>query len=172
MFEYLAYYNIYHKVHYMYCIIRSECNIMNMLELCYFYLFFTNFQSDHCEMGKKSLVSSQSTGNVAYNWMAPDIIDDCPPCFASDMYSYCCVLWEMIKSKFLKKFLVSSTLNFYSKEYGFEFHLISLGPLLERVCFEFHLISFGLSLESIFRISFKYIITFGLFFFYLLQVHI
>ncbi|XP_048758966.2 uncharacterized protein LOC125668674 [Ostrea edulis] len=54
---------------------------------------------DHCEMGKKSLVSSQSTGNVAYNWMAPDIIDDCPPCFASDMYSYCCVLWEMIKNE-------------------------------------------------------------------------
>ncbi|XP_078318256.1 inactive serine/threonine-protein kinase TEX14-like isoform X2 [Crassostrea virginica] len=53
--------------------------------------------SEHCEMGRTSAVSSSCADNVAYNWMAPEIMNECPPSFASDMYSYCCVVWEMLK---------------------------------------------------------------------------
>ncbi|XP_062582846.1 probable serine/threonine-protein kinase roco7 isoform X1 [Saccostrea cucullata] len=52
---------------------------------------------DRCEMGKTSAVSSNHSDEVAYNWMAPEIMNENSPSFASDMYSYCCVLWEMIK---------------------------------------------------------------------------
>lgn len=61
-------------------------------------LSFANF-SDHCNMGKTSAVSSNRSDHVAYNWMAPEIMNQCPPSFASDMYSYCCVVWEMLKCK-------------------------------------------------------------------------
>lgn len=50
-------------------------------------------------MGRTSAVSSSCADNVAYNWMAPEIMNECPPSFASDMYSYCCVVWEMLKCK-------------------------------------------------------------------------
>ncbi|XP_065923799.1 uncharacterized protein [Magallana gigas] len=54
-------------------------------------------ESDHCNMGKTSAVSSNRSDHVAYNWMAPEIMNQCPPSFVSDMYSYCCVVWEMLK---------------------------------------------------------------------------
>lgn len=63
--------------------------------------------SDHCDMGKTSAVSSNCSDHVAYNWMAPEIMNQCPPSFASDMYSYCCVVWEMIKCKWLTDFMFS-----------------------------------------------------------------
>ncbi|KAL3876690.1 hypothetical protein ACJMK2_034494, partial [Sinanodonta woodiana] len=46
-----------------------------------------------CEMGKKSTVSS--TPQARISWMAPEIIHNLPPTPLSDMYSFCCVLWEI-----------------------------------------------------------------------------
>ncbi|XP_064627531.1 inactive serine/threonine-protein kinase TEX14-like [Lineus longissimus] len=45
---------------------------------------------------KMSLVAQNTYANAAYNWMAPEVMDGTPPSFASDLYSFCVVIWEML----------------------------------------------------------------------------
>lgn len=37
--------------------------------------------------------------NVAYNWMAPEIMNASSPSMASDVYSFAVVIWEMFHGK-------------------------------------------------------------------------
>ncbi|XP_021376358.1 probable serine/threonine-protein kinase DDB_G0280133 isoform X2 [Mizuhopecten yessoensis] len=50
------------------------------------------------EVGKRSLVISNKHQNAAYNWMAPEIINGSCPSAASDMYSFCAVMWESFEN--------------------------------------------------------------------------
>ncbi|XP_069123252.1 uncharacterized protein [Argopecten irradians] len=50
------------------------------------------------EVGKRSLVSNNKYQNAAYNWMSPEIISDSCPSEASDMYSFCAIMWECFEN--------------------------------------------------------------------------
>ncbi|XP_005092893.1 inactive serine/threonine-protein kinase TEX14 [Aplysia californica] len=47
------------------------------------------------ELGKLSAVSQVSHRGFLYNWMSPELMQARPPCYSSDVYSFCSVLWEM-----------------------------------------------------------------------------
>ncbi|XP_060073679.1 uncharacterized protein LOC132553451 [Ylistrum balloti] len=50
------------------------------------------------EVGKRSLVVTNKHQNAAYNWMSPEIISGSCPSEASDMYSFCAVMWECFEN--------------------------------------------------------------------------
>ncbi|XP_033737804.1 probable serine/threonine-protein kinase DDB_G0280133 isoform X2 [Pecten maximus] len=50
------------------------------------------------EVGKKSLVITNKHQNAAYNWMSPEIISGSCPSEASDMYSFCAIMWECFEN--------------------------------------------------------------------------
>ncbi|XP_041364567.1 uncharacterized protein LOC121379942 isoform X2 [Gigantopelta aegis] len=54
-------------------------------------------ESTKARMGKQSNVSVSVTQNSMYNWMAPELMLNQPPSQASDIYSYCCIIWEMFE---------------------------------------------------------------------------
>ncbi|XP_071132400.1 uncharacterized protein [Mytilus edulis] len=47
------------------------------------------------DVGLKSFVNQNMYQNVAYNWMAPEIMNASSPSMASDVYSFAVVIWEM-----------------------------------------------------------------------------
>ena len=47
------------------------------------------------DLGKASRVTGVSHGKFLYNWMAPELMREESPHFSSDVYSFCCVIWEM-----------------------------------------------------------------------------
>nr|KAG5708067.1 hypothetical protein BaRGS_002803 [Batillaria attramentaria] len=51
------------------------------------------------EVGRSSIVSSSPHREQLYRWMAPEVLSGGPPTLESDIYSYSCVLWEMITSE-------------------------------------------------------------------------
>ncbi|KAH9491366.1 Inactive serine/threonine-protein kinase tex14 [Bulinus truncatus] len=52
-------------------------------------------ESVKANMGRISLVSTVPHGQHLYNWMAPELIVGNAPCFASDVYSFSCIVWEL-----------------------------------------------------------------------------
>ncbi|GFS27201.1 inactive serine/threonine-protein kinase TEX14 [Elysia marginata] len=52
----------------------------------------TNIKAD---LGKASRVSSVSHGRLLFNWMAPELMREEAPHFSSDIYSFCCIMWEL-----------------------------------------------------------------------------
>ena len=52
------------------------------------------------KLQKKSRVVENVYTNCAFNWLAPEIMDGDLPTYASDMYGYCSVIWELFNSKF------------------------------------------------------------------------
>ncbi|KAK3601874.1 hypothetical protein CHS0354_041806 [Potamilus streckersoni] len=83
-------------IHHQNCI---HCNItshsINIITSSSFKLgnFEHMIERSKCEMGKKSTVAS--TPQARLSWTAPEIIHSLPPTPLSDMYSFCCVLWEI-----------------------------------------------------------------------------
>ncbi|XP_050390112.2 inactive serine/threonine-protein kinase TEX14 [Patella vulgata] len=51
--------------------------------------------SEKAGLGKQSAASQMKYQNALYNWMAPELMDGNEPGFYSDVYSYCCLLWEI-----------------------------------------------------------------------------
>ncbi|KAL8574238.1 hypothetical protein ACOMHN_065781 [Nucella lapillus] len=49
--------------------------------------------------GRTCLVATSPHKEHVFRWMAPEIMMGDPPSAASDVYSFCCVLWEMITSE-------------------------------------------------------------------------
>ncbi|CAL1529390.1 unnamed protein product, partial [Lymnaea stagnalis] len=51
-------------------------------------------ESVKADLGKTSRVSHIASGRAVYNWMSPELLMGHTPRFCSDIYSYCCILWE------------------------------------------------------------------------------
>ena len=50
--------------------------------------------------GRTCLVATEPHVDQLYRWMAPEMMTgNHPPCIASDIYSFCCVVWEMITTE-------------------------------------------------------------------------
>lgn len=52
-------------------------------------------KSSDPNLQKKSKVIENIYTNCAYNWLAPEIMTGANPTPASDMYSFCSVIWEL-----------------------------------------------------------------------------
>uniref|UniRef100_A0A2C9KHM2 Protein kinase domain-containing protein n=1 Tax=Biomphalaria glabrata TaxID=6526 RepID=A0A2C9KHM2_BIOGL len=56
-------------------------------------------ESIKANMGRISSVSSVPHGQNLYNWMAPELIAGKSPCFSSDVYSFCSIVWELFSGE-------------------------------------------------------------------------
>ncbi|XP_059174926.1 uncharacterized protein LOC131955028 isoform X2 [Physella acuta] len=56
-------------------------------------------ESSKADLGKPSPVSSVAHSWHLYNWMAPELIVGQAPRFSSDIYGYCCMVWELFSGK-------------------------------------------------------------------------
>ncbi|KAK0048506.1 inactive serine/threonine-protein kinase TEX14, partial [Biomphalaria pfeifferi] len=56
-------------------------------------------ESIKANLGRISSVSSVPHGQNLYNWMAPELIAGKSPCFSSDVYSFCSIVWELFSGE-------------------------------------------------------------------------
>ena len=56
-------------------------------------------KSNDLSMQKKTKVVENKMQNCAYNWLAPEILENSIPTELSDMYSYCAVIWELFECR-------------------------------------------------------------------------
>ncbi|CAG5117664.1 unnamed protein product, partial [Candidula unifasciata] len=52
-------------------------------------------ESIKTNLGKPSSVSIMSHGEFLYNWMSPELMECLAPHYSSDVYSFCCIVWEL-----------------------------------------------------------------------------
>lgn len=52
--------------------------------------------SERADMGKPTPLLKAQQPNPLLNWMAPELVRDEEATFSSDVYSFACVVWEML----------------------------------------------------------------------------
>lgn len=88
-----------HEQNIIHCFVTSHAIMLVNLYCAKLANFEYVVDCEKVDVGLKSFVNQNMYQNVAYNWMAPEIMSASSPSMASDVYSFAVVIWEMFHGK-------------------------------------------------------------------------